>query len=205
MSHRGTLYTVSAPSGAGKTSLVNALIKRCPAVEVSISHTTRPQRPGEKNGDNYHFVDEATFVALLNEGAFLEHAQVFSHYYGTSQRWVDETLGRGIDVILEIDWQGAAQIHRQRPECIGIFILPPSQLTLRQRLITRGQDDEKVIAARIAEARKEMSHYVEAEYVIINDQFDTALAEFAAIIVSQRLRLESQQSAHTELLTQLLS
>lgn len=205
MSHRGTLYTVSAPSGAGKTSLVDALLARCPAIAVSISHTTRPLRPGEKDGVNYHFVDEGTFIALLNEGAFLEHARVFNHYYGTSQRWVEETLARGVDVILEIDWQGAAQVHRQLPDCVGVFILPPSQDTLRQRLLKRGQDDEQVIAARIAEAREEMSHYVEADYVIINDHFDTALAEFIAIVTSQRLRLVAQQSRHLELLKQLLS
>jgi guanylate kinase len=162
-------------------------------------------RPGEENGVNYHFVDEPTFMSLLTDGAFLEHARVFNRYYGTSQRWVEETLDHGLDVILEIDWQGAAQIHRQLPDCVGIFILPPSQETLRQRLIKRGQDDEQVIAERLAQARDEISHYVEADYLIVNDNFDTALAELVAIVTSLRLRLDVQQSRHLELLKQLLS
>ena len=150
MANHGTLYTVSAPSGAGKTSLVSALVKSNPEVCVSISHTTRSMRPGEVNGVNYHFVDHSTFEAMLAESAFLEHARVFSNLYGTSQHWVEETLRQGMDVILEIDWQGAQQVRKLMPNTVGLFILPPSLACLRQRLTGRGQDAESVINARLA-------------------------------------------------------
>jgi guanylate kinase len=205
MSNRGTLYTVSAPSGAGKTSLVAALVKSNPEVCVSISHTTRPMRPGEEDGVNYHFVDHPTFEKMLSEGAFLEHAQVFNNLYGTSQQWVVETLHQGMDVILEIDWQGAAQVRRQLPDTISVFILPPSLASLRQRLTGRGQDDSSVIEARMNEAISEMSHYVEADYLIINDDFTTALAQFQALITSQHLRLARQAEKHAALLNELLA
>ncbi|MGB3610243.1 MAG: guanylate kinase [Cellvibrio sp.] len=205
MSNRGTLYTVSAPSGAGKTSLVAALVKSNPEVCVSISHTTRPMRPGEEDGVNYHFVDHPTFEKMLSEGAFLEHAQVFNNLYGTSQQWVVETLQQGMDVILEIDWQGAAQVRRQLPDTISVFILPPSLASLRQRLTGRGQDDSSVIEARMNEAISEMSHYVEADYLIINDDFTTALAQFQALITSQHLRLARQAEKHAALLNELLA
>ena len=202
---KGTLFTVSAPSGAGKTSLLKALMERMRGIQVSISHTTRPMRPGEEDGVNYHFVDTATFIAMINKGEFLEHAQVFGNYYGTSSTWVADTLATGLDVILEIDWQGAAQVHRLVADSIGIFILPPSQETLHQRLNHRGQDEEDVIARRLAEAREEMSHYVEADYIIVNENFELALDELCAVILSRRLSLEKQKQRHTHLLEELLS
>ncbi|WP_461481658.1 guanylate kinase [Porticoccus sp.] len=205
MSTRGTLYTISAPSGAGKTSLVNALLKQCGGITVSVSHTTRPMRPGERDGVNYHFVDENTFMTMLGASAFLEHARVFNNYYGTSRDWVAQTLDSGQDVILEIDWQGAEQIRRLVPDCIGIFILPPSLAVLEQRLTGRGQDDESVIRHRLAEAQQELSHYVEADYLVINDQFDRALAELQAIVTCHRLRLGSQCQRNANLLKDLLS
>ena len=204
MSARGTLYTVSAPSGAGKTSLVAALLERCQQLQVSISHTTRAMRPGEENGVNYHFVTSDEFTEMLAQSDFLEHAQVFGNHYGTSQRWVEETLAAGTDVILEIDWQGAQQVRRLMPDTVGIFILPPSRQALRQRLTGRGQDDETVIDKRMAEADSEMSHYPEADYLVINDQFDTALVQLQAIVECQRLQLSRQQERHSELLTNLL-
>ena len=204
MSTRGTLFTLSAPSGAGKTSLVTALLEGCERIKVSVSHTTRPRRPGEIDGTDYHFVDEASFIDMLNHNAFLEHAQVFDHYYGTSSQWVEDTLASGIDVILEIDWQGATQIHRLIPDCVRIFILPPSLGSLTSRLTGRGQDNAEVIARRVAQAQEEISHYVESDYLIINDNFDTALGELHAIVQAQRLRLGVQQDSHAELLSALL-
>jgi guanylate kinase len=205
MNNRGTLFTVSAPSGAGKTSLVRALVESTDDLRVSVSHTTRAMRPGEVDGVNYNFVDHAKFIAMLEQGAFLEHAQVFANLYGTSQRWVEDALAQGDDVILEIDWQGAAQVRRLLPESVGVFILPPSRECLHERLTGRGQDGAEVIQARMAEARNEMSHYVEADYLIVNDDFDTALSEFRAVIIAQRLKLEKQQLRHQTLLKSLLS
>lgn len=205
MANLGTLYTVSAPSGAGKTSLVAALIKSNPEVCVSVSHTTRPMRPGEVDGVNYNFIDHATFENMIAEGAFLEHARVFNNLYGTSQAWVEETLRQGLDVILEIDWQGAQQVRRLLPSTISLFILPPSLACLRQRLTGRGQDDMSVIESRMAEAISEMSHYVEADYLIINDDFTTALAQFQALITSQHLRLGYQTQRYGSLLKDLLN
>lgn len=205
MSSRGVLYTVSAPSGAGKTSLVKALVESNPEVCVSISHTTRPIRPGEKDGVNYHFVDHAAFEQMLEEGAFLEYARVFGNLYGTSQRWVEETLTQGMDVILEIDWQGAAQVRKLMPGTVSLFILPPSLASLRQRLTGRGTDDPAVIEARMNEAISEMSHYVEADYLIINDDFTVALAQFQALITSQHLRQDHQVLRHRALLEALLN
>jgi guanylate kinase len=204
-SRHGTLYTVSAPSGAGKTSLVNALIEQDLPVQVSISHTTRVIRPGETDGVNYHFVDQPTFLAMLEQTAFLEHAKVFDNYYGTSQLWVEETLAKGIDVILEIDWQGAAQVRKLMPDAIAIFILPPSKAALEQRLTGRGQDSQETIDKRMSEAQSEMSHYVEADYIVINDNFDTALAQLKAVFIAQRNTLAHQQQAHQTLLKDLLS
>lgn len=205
MSSKGILYTVSAPSGAGKTSLVNALVQSNPEVCVSVSHTTRPQRPGEKDGVNYHFVDHDQFEAMLAQDAFLEHARVFNNLYGTSRHWVLETLEQGLDVILEIDWQGAKQVREQLPETVGLFILPPSLASLRQRLTGRGQDNPEVIEARMNEAISEMSHFQDADYLIINDDFTTALAQFQALITSQHLRLGRQAQIHATLLRELLS
>lgn len=205
MSNRGTLFTVSAPSGAGKTSLVRALVDTTDGLCVSVSHTTRAKRPGETDGVNYHFVSHDEFIAMLERDAFLEHAQVFANLYGTSKEWVEQTLSQGEDVILEIDWQGAEQVRRLLPDAVGVFILPPSQACLHQRLTGRGQDGEDVIQARMAEAKSEMSHYVEADYLIVNDDFDTALAEFKALVTAQRLTLEKQQRRHQALLASLLS
>lgn len=201
----GTLYTISAPSGAGKTSLVNALVGQCPDIVASISYTTRSPRPSEQNGVNYHFVDTEQFIAMVNHGDFLEHARVFDNYYGTSKSWVHDTLGQGVDVILEIDWQGATQIRRLMPESRGVFILPPSRAALHDRLTRRGQDDQAVIAKRIAQAQEEMSHYVEADYLIINADFEVALAELQAVVISHRLRLDAQQKRHGDTFRELLS
>ena len=201
----GTLFTVSAPSGAGKTSLVSALLERCKGVQVSVSHTTRPMRPGEEDGVNYHFVAEQDFLAMLERTEFLEHAQVFGNLYGTSQLWVEQQLANGIDVILEIDWQGAQQINRQMPDSQSIFILPPSRAALKERLTSRGQDEPGVIARRMSEAIEEMSHYVESDYLVINSDFDLALAEIHAVVISQRLRTRNQLPALSSLLDDLLN
>ncbi|MFL0811167.1 MAG: guanylate kinase [Agarilytica sp.] len=205
MSSKGTLFTVSAPSGAGKTSLVKALIDTTADVCVSVSHTTRTKRRGEQDGVNYHFVDHATFDHMISESAFLEHAKVFTNYYGTSENWVKAKMAEGLDVILEIDWQGAQQIRKIVPDARSIFIVPPSQECLQERLTGRGQDDESVIAARMAEAKSEMSHYSEADFLIINDVFDHALTEFRSIITAERLKLEKQAEKHQSLLAKLLS
>jgi guanylate kinase len=205
MSKAGTLYIVSAPSGAGKTTLVGALLKNMPDIKASISHTTRPMRPGEKEGVNYHFVSEEIFLSLINKEAFLEHARVFNHFYGTSKEWVEKTLSEGIDVILEIDWQGAEQIRDLIPESKSIFILPPSLEALEERLIKRGQDDPTVIKRRLAAAKEEISHYMMADYLLINDGFDETLVEFNSIILHERLKLQSQKQKNLNLLNSLLS
>lgn len=201
----GNLYIVSAPSGAGKTSLVNALVQQMDDLKVSISHTTRASRPGEVDGVNYHFVAREQFQRMLEAGDFLESAEVFGNYYGTSQAWVRQTLAEGCDVILEIDWQGAQQVRRLMPEAISISILPPSRAALRQRLNNRGQDPTEVIERRMAAATSEMSHYAEADYAVINDVFDTALQELHAILTAARLRVPKQQQRHARRLAELLS
>lgn len=202
---RGTLYTVSAPSGAGKTSLVAKLLSEINHLSVSVSHTTRPMRPGEQEGVNYHFVSNDDFSTMLGKGAFLEHAEVFGNYYGTSQAWVESQLERGEDVILEIDWQGAEQVRKLMPDTVAIFILPPSQQALRERLTQRGQDEPGVIEKRMAAAVEEMSHCVEGDYLVINDHFQQALNDLKAIIHTHRLRLVRQQQHHAELLRELLA
>lgn len=205
MHSQGTLYTISAPSGAGKTSLVAKLLACTPRLGVSVSHTTRPMRPGEEDGVNYHFVSHAEFEQMLNASAFLEHAQVFDNFYGTSQQWVESQLTAGEDVILEIDWQGAQQVRHLMPDTVAIFIMPPSREALNERLTGRGQDDSAVIQRRMDAAVAEMSHYVESDYVVINDDFNTALADLEAIVRSHRLTLASQQQRHQALLSALLS
>ncbi len=202
---KGTLYTISAPSGAGKTSLVKALLESAKDVCVSISHTTRTMRPGESDGVNYHFVSDTQFQEMVDSQQFLEHAQVFTNRYGTSQAAVEKALHQGTDVILEIDWQGASQVRSKLPDTISIFILPPSTQTLRHRLTNRGQDSEHVIDKRMAEAKSEMSHFNEANFLVINDNFQLALQELESIIVSQRLLLDKQAQQHKELLIDLLS
>ncbi|MCL6555962.1 MAG: guanylate kinase [Burkholderiales bacterium] len=200
----GNVFVVSAPSGAGKTSLVRALLAADPQVKLSISYTTRPPRPGEVDGMHYHFVSVEQFMEMLNRGEFLESAEVYGNYYGTSQRWIEEQLAAGTDILLEIDWQGAAQVRRLMPKAVSIFILPPSLEALRQRLTGRGQDSEAVIERRLAAAREDMSHVGEFDYVIINDDFDTASRDLQAVVRAQRLRVEAQLARHAHLLKALL-
>lgn len=188
----GTLYVISAPSGAGKTSLVKALLEGMSGIEVSVSHTTRAMRPGEVDGKDYHFVDAEHFLAMVVEEDFLEHAQVFDNYYGTSQQAVQSLLRSGQDVILEIDWQGAQQVRALFPDCRSVFILPPSKAALRERLTGRGQDSEEIIERRLRDAEDDISHYDEFDFVVVNDDFDQALQELRAIITAQRLALDRQ-------------
>ncbi|GGY04250.1 guanylate kinase [Litchfieldella qijiaojingensis] len=204
MSH-GTLFIVSAPSGAGKTSLVRALLERLDGIQVSVSHTTRPQRDGEADGVNYHFVDVSAFERMIERGDFFEHARVFDNYYGTSRPAVQALLAAGTDVILEIDWQGARQVRAQVPEAESIFILPPSRATLRERLASRGTDDDTVIERRMRDAISEMSHFDEYRHVIINDDFATALAELEGLVRASRSRLERVRERHGSLIEALLS
>lgn len=204
MAHSGTLYIVSAPSGAGKTSLVKALLDSTAEVSVSVSHTTRAMRPGEQDGVNYHFTSVAEFTAMLKRGEFLEHAEVFGNWYGTSQIWVEQTLAAGQDLILEIDWQGAQQVRRLMPQAKSIFILPPTRQALLQRLRNRGQDDESIIQRRMDEATSEMSHYVEYDYVIVNDDFATALEDLKAILRANHLTQAPQTARHMALFKDLL-
>ncbi|MCK5479748.1 MAG: guanylate kinase [Gammaproteobacteria bacterium] len=202
----GTLYIISAPSGAGKSSLLRALLENSGGgVVLSVSHTTRKPRPGEVDGKDYHFVDAAVFQAMVDRGEFLEHAQVFDNYYGTSQKGVEDQLSRGLDVILEIDWQGARQVRKLVPGAVAIFILPPSRQALEERLKGRGQDDTAVIERRMRDAVGEMSHYSEYDYLVINDEFQLACDELAAIIRGNRLRIEGQMSRHVDLLSSLLA
>lgn len=206
---RGTLYTISAPSGAGKTTLVKALANSDPQVRVSVSHTTRTKREGETEAADYHFVDSRTFDSMVLDNAFLEYATVFGNRYGTSKKWVINELQAGHDVILEIDWQGAQQAHQwlahdHNVSGVGIFILPPSMAVLRQRLNDRGQDDASVIASRMEEAMEEMSHYDQADFLIVNNVLETAIEQLASIFRVHRLSLTAQQYKHHSLLDELL-
>ena len=201
----GTLYTIAAPSGAGKTSLVKALIETTADIGVSISHTTRAMRPGEIDGVHYHFIDSGTFKQMVAQGNFVEHAQVHHNYYGTSRQALADRLAVGEDVILEIDWQGARQIRAQFPQMVGIFILPPSRTALEERLRGRGQDNAEVIAQRMRNASGEMRHYDEFDYLVINSQFDQALSELRAIVVTHRLLMAQQNQRHAGLLRDLLA
>lgn len=200
----GTLFVISAPSGAGKTSLVAEMLRADQKLGVSVSHTTRPMREGEINGVNYHFVSREEFEAMIGRGDFLEHADVFGNYYGTSQVWVRETLASGRDVILEIDWQGAAQVRRLIPECVSLFIVPPSSEILRDRLVGRGTDAAEVVERRLAEAREECRHVGSFDYLVVNDDFHEALADLLAIARCQRLRMITQRARHRPLLSGLL-
>ncbi|MDK8465541.1 guanylate kinase [Marinobacter sp. SS13-12] len=200
---QGTLYVISAPSGAGKTSLVAAMLEQDAQLCVSVSHTTRPMRPGEQNGINYHFVSRDDFEAMIGRGDFLEHADVFGNYYGTSQVWVKQTLAGGKDVILEIDWQGAEQVRRLMPDCVSIFIVPPSPEALRKRLNGRGTDTSEVVERRLNEAAVECSHAVEFEYLVVNDEFNVALDDLLSIVRCHRLRMQAQQLRYSGLLTRL--
>jgi guanylate kinase len=179
---RGRLFVVAAPSGAGKTSLVRALMERVPALRFSISYTTRPQRPTETHGRDYYFVSKADFEAMVGRGEFLEHARVFDNYYGTARGPVDSALATGQDLILEIDWQGARQIRSAMPECVSVFILPPSRAELERRLRGRGTDAEDVIQRRLSDAAADMTHWNEFDHVVVNDDFATALEDLLAIV-----------------------
>jgi len=203
-SQPGLLFIVAAPSGAGKTSLVRALLDSTPNITVSVSHTTRAMRPGEEDGVHYHFIEIPGFETMRDAGEFLEHARVFDNYYGTSRAAVQERLDQGLDVILEIDWQGARQVRKVFPDSIGIFILPPSRQALQQRLQGRGQDDEQIIDRRMRDAVAEMSHFHEFDYLVINDDFDLALQELRCIVQGQHLQLGRQQQKYRSLLDDLL-
>lgn len=201
----GNLFIISAPSGAGKSSLIQALLKRHGDMQVSVSHTTRAPRPGEQDGVHYHFVSVADFKTLIGKDEFFEWAEVFGNYYGTSKSAIRDLLSQGIDVFLDIDWQGARQIKQQAPEALGIFILPPSLAELEQRLNNRGQDSTEVIAKRMAQAHSEMSHANEYDYLIINDNFELALTELERIVLAQRNSFTSQSARQQALLSQLLA
>nr|WP_293374768.1 guanylate kinase [Nevskia sp.] len=205
----GTLWIVSAPSGGGKTSLTRALLPRLVAkdwpAEISVSYTTRAPRNGEQEGVHYHFVDDATFAAMVQHGDFLEHAEVFGQHYGTGLTRTKELLGQGVDVILDIDWQGARQVRARRSDVQSVFILPPSAAELERRLRARGTDSDAVIAARMRAARTEMSHHGEYDYLLVNRDFERALDEMAAIFVTRRLRGATQQARHETLIGLLLN
>jgi guanylate kinase len=199
----GNLFIVCAPSGAGKTSLVNALLEREPDIELSVSYTTREPRRGEEGGRDYHFVDRESFDAMAARGEFLESAEVHGNYYATSQAWINERMAQGRDILLEIDWQGAAQVRRLMPQAIGVFILPPSLDALRRRLTARGQDSNEVIERRLANAREEISHVAEFDYVIINHTFEVAVVDLVSIVRAQRLRLAAQLERHADLINKM--
>ena len=199
----GNLFIVSAPSGAGKTSLVRALLDINPLINLSVSYTTRNPRPGEIDGRDYHFVNRDTFVAMMKNGEFLESAEVYGNLYGTSQRWIAQEIEQGRDILLEIDWQGAAQVRRLFPHCISIFILPPSLEALEQRLKGRGKDNDEVIARRMAAVRDDVAHVAEFDYVIINDNLNEALRELNAVVLSARLRCATQLTRYQALINQL--
>lgn len=199
------LYVVAAPSGGGKTSLIRALLEKDEKASLSISHTTRAPRPGEVEGLHYHFVDDSTFTRMIAENAFLEHAQVFDNRYGTGRDAVSLKLAAGYDIILDIDWQGARQIRGNFPDCCTIFILPPSLEVLRNRLANRGQDSMEVIERRMKDARAEISHWNEFDFVIINDDFDQALADLQSIVRHRKLRRPEQKNRNDDLVAELLN
>ncbi|CAM9099116.1 MULTISPECIES: guanylate kinase [Acinetobacter] len=201
----GLLFVVSAASGTGKTSLVKALLERVNNLHVSVSHTTRGQRPGELDGVHYHFSQKDDFLNLVNEGGFIEYAEVFGNYYGTAQATVKEQLAKGHDVLLEIDWQGAQQVRRLFPESQQIFILPPSQFDLRERLSNRGTDTVDVIEHRLSCAVEDMQQYSNFDYIIINDDFNKALHDLEAVIIANRLTLSQQANRHEKLIQQLIT
>lgn len=203
MAEFGNLYIISAPSGTGKTTLVKALLESERNITVSISHTTRTQRPAETHGVNYYFVDHAEFQRMIDHDDFLEHAVIFDHLYGTSRTWVNETLKKGIDVILEIDWQGCQQIQRLFPDSISIFILPPSLKDLTERLVNRNPEKPEVIKQRLNDVKKTVPHIHEYDYLVINDDFNTAVSDLSAIIHAGRLLQKRQTAKHSVLISEL--
>ncbi|HEY8585780.1 MAG TPA: guanylate kinase [Rhodanobacter sp.] len=203
--HLGTLFVVAAPSGAGKSTLVNALLGRDSSISLSVSHTTRPPRPGEQFGRHYYFVDRAEFEQKIADGTFLEHAQVHGNLYGTSRTKVEALLEQGRDVLLEIDWQGAQQIRRSKPDCVSVFILPPSRAELERRLRGRGSDSAEVIERRLHNSRGEIAHAHEFDYLLVNDVFETALDDLQAIVRAVRLRTALQGQRHEALIRELLA
>jgi guanylate kinase len=200
---KGNVFIICAPSGAGKTSLVAELLRRDRNTLLSVSHTTRAPRPNEQDGRDYHFVSRPTFAAMIERGEFLESAEVHGNLYGTSQSWTDRQRVRDVDIVLEIDWQGAQQVRKLIPEAIGIFILPPSPDALRRRLINRRQDSDAVIERRLQAARGEIAHLAEFDYVIINNNFDDAVEDLVSIVRAARLRIASQVSRHSDLINTL--
>jgi guanylate kinase len=200
----GQLYVISAPSGAGKTSLVKALLESTPSLQVSVSHTTRAIRPGETDGVNYHFVDESEFTSIRDAHGFFEWAQVFGNFYGTSRQAIQERLAEGIDIVLEIDWQGARQVKMLVDDAVSIFVLPPSTAALRKRLNDRGQDDDEIIEGRMQAARDELAHYDEADFIVLNDDFEIALKDLQSIIRAQRLSQQVQSRELTSVIADLL-
>lgn len=199
----GNLFIISAPSGAGKTSLVGALLAARPELSLSISYTTRPPRPGEVDGKDYHFVSRETFLDMSGNGDFLESAEIYGNLYGTSQTWIKKNIAAGRDILLEIDWQGAAQVRQLFPAAISIFILPPSLAALEQRLRNRGKDSEEVILRRMQAAREEITHVSEFDYVIINNLLDEATLQLQAVIVAESARRDRQLARHLDLINQL--
>ena len=199
----GNLFIISAPSGAGKTSLVRALLDINPQIDLSVSYTTRAPRDGERDGKDYHFVSRDKFHAMAQRGEFLESAEVYGNLYGTSQTWISQEIAKGRDILLEIDWQGAAQIRRLFPECVSVFVLPPSIVALEQRLKGRGKDADEVIARRLAAVSADVGHIAEFDYVIINDKLQEALRELEAVVLSARLKSAAQLSRHQALINQL--
>jgi len=202
---RGRLFVIAAPSGAGKTSLVKALLASEPRLRLSVSHTTRKRRPSEADGREYHFVSVPQFEQLVARGEFLEHARVFDNFYGTARGFVEEQLRQGHDVILEIDWQGAQQVRRAMPQCVSIFILPPSRRALAERLTRRATDSAEIIARRLADATADMSHYREFDYVIVNDDFSQALSDLRRIVAGRAEDLTSARPELAALLAELLA
>lgn len=200
----GNLFIVTAPSGAGKSSLVKALLEADRGIRLSVSYTTRPPRPGEEDGVHYHFVTVERFQAMLGNGDFLESAEVYGNYYGTSQPWIEDQMRAGQDILLEIDWQGAAQVRKLFPDSIGLFILPPSLAELRRRLEGRGQDSAEVIERRIAAAQEDISHAYSFDYLVVNDDFATALADLQTVVHAQRLAIRHQMQCLEPLLRDLL-
>ena len=199
----GNLFIVSAPSGAGKTSLVQALLNINPEIGLSISYTTRKPRPGERDGKDYHFVSREVFLEMMARGEFLESAEVYGNLYGTSQTWISKEIDKGHDILLEIDWQGAAQVRHLFPECVSVFILPPSMQALEQRLKGRCKDNDEVIATRMAAVREDVAHVAEFDYVIINDNLNEALRELNGVVLCHRVRRDRQLTRHQALINQL--